>query len=181
MEISDALKMSEPFKLIPNDLLNEIGKIAELCFYKEGELVYDVGTKADAVYVVLSGSVKRTVRPPISMITQEKRHGAGDVVGWVSLFQDMPYGLQTWISRIVCLEDSMLIKIDSRKFEDLLENEQEVRSMLRERHAETIINSIMLPGSAVTFRNRGDKKVPLFVPHDRVDRLLGNRDICIAR
>jgi CRP-like cAMP-binding protein len=174
MEICDALKLSEPFNSIPNAVLNQIGEIAELVPYKQGDIVYETGSEADTIYIILSGKVKRRLSPPITLITQEKIHSAGEVIGWLSLFQDMPYGLQTWISTTVCLQDSVLIKIDSRKFEAFLENHEDVRTMLRERHAETIADSIMLPGGAISFVKRGDKKIPVAVPHWKVDRLLNN-------
>ncbi len=174
MEICDVLNLSEPFNSIPNAVLNKIGAIAELVTYKKGAVVYKEGDEADAIYVILSGKVSRTISPPISYITEEKFHQANDVVGWVSLFQDMPYGLETRICTLVCVEDSAQIKIDSRKFEALLEGEGEVRVMLRERHAGSIADSLMLPGGAVGFTYRGNKKIPVFVPNWRVNQLLNN-------
>lgn len=172
MEIYDTLKLSASFKFIPTHILNEIAKLAELMLFKIGEVVYEIGDKADAIYVILSGSVTRTVCPPISLITQEKIHRPFDVVGWVALFQDQPYGLQNRISKLVCSEDSVLIKIDSSHLESVLEKEPEVLKSLRALQAKSIAEAMLTPGSAFTFTDSGEKRIPRFVPYSEVDERL---------
>lgn len=177
MEISDLLKRSKPFNELPVDVLREIGKIAHLVQYKQGELIYDVGSKADAIYLIICGRIVRTISPPVSATTQVKEFKAGDVFGWVSLFQDLPYGLPKRVANATCLEDVTLIKIGSRELELLLDKKEPAQALMMERFVKMIVDEFMIPGSTVTFTERSGKMIPSFMPSAYVDQLLNNPDL----
>ncbi len=176
MEISDLLKRSKPFNELSVEVLREIGKIAQLVTYEGGKVIYDVGASADSIYLIISGRIVRMLTPPVSATTQVKEFKAGDVFGWVSLFQDLPHGLPRRLANTTCLEEATLMKINSRELEALLDKKEPAQAVMTERFARLIADEFMMPGSTVSFIERKGKMVPTFMPSAVVNRILKNPD-----
>jgi CRP-like cAMP-binding protein len=127
--------------------------------------------------LIISGRIVRTIAPPVSATTQVKEFKSGEVFGWVSMFQDLPYGLPRRVANATCLEDAVLMKISSRELESLLDKKEPAQALMTERFVRLIVEEFMMPGSTVTFVERKGKMVPAFMPSTAVDKLLKNPEI----
>jgi CRP-like cAMP-binding protein len=96
--------------------------------WRAGASIFDPGEPAEALYIVLSGSIRISEDPERELV----RFGPGDFFGELSLL------LQTSHSkRAEALEDSELMVVPKQSFEALLEDDpglaQAVRGAMEER------------------------------------------------
>ena len=104
------LQNVDVFVEIPTEQLAYIAAIAEEVTYRKDETVYKAEDHADAMYLVLEGSVR------LHLDGQEVSvAGAEDTFGTWALFDEEPR-----VVNATAIEDSTLLRIDREDFYDLL-------------------------------------------------------------
>jgi CRP/FNR family transcriptional regulator, cyclic AMP receptor protein len=103
-----------------------VGDSANL-FWRAGSVVFEQGTPADGLYVVVSGAV----RVLDAAGTELNVLGPGDFFGELSLLDGSPHG-----HTVVALEDSELLVVAKERFDELLAAAPELRRTVQETAAE---------------------------------------------
>lgn len=101
-------------------LLCIVGDSANL-FWRAGSCVFERGTPADGLYIVVSGAV----RVLDGGGTEVNLLGAGDFFGELSLLDGSPHG-----HTVVAVEDSELLVVAKERFDDLLEGDAELAASI---------------------------------------------------
>jgi CRP-like cAMP-binding protein len=108
-------------RLDDRTLLTIVGDSANL-FWSAGSPVFEQGSPADGLYIVVSGSVRVLGDGGAELSVL----GPGDFFGEVSLLDGSPHG-QT----IVAVEDAELLVVAKERFDDLLAGDAELAESIR--------------------------------------------------
>ncbi len=103
-------------------LLTIVGDSANL-FWRAGSLVFEKGTPADGLYIVVSGSVR--VDGDGGAVLNVLR--PGDFFGELSLLDGSDHG-----HTVFAVEDSELLVVAKERFDDLLADDPELRRRVEE-------------------------------------------------
>jgi signal transduction histidine kinase len=123
--IFDQLKRLPYFADLPERLLLRVCIASEQLHAVPGEVIIEEGSRSDGLYVVTDGELEVTKVSGGRVITVA-RVGAGEVLGEISLLDDVPR-----IASVTALTEVEYIKVPSQTFGELLENPTLVLRMLR--------------------------------------------------
>lgn len=112
------LKRISFFNDLSSTELMEINKVTERAVYRQGEVVVKEGTACDAFYIIKEGTVK-VVTDGRDIVTIEN----GEPIGELSFIDK---GLRS--ATVIALENTVLIKISSDKFTELMEKDKDLSS-----------------------------------------------------
>ena len=116
MEETSVLKKIIFFKGLSSWELIQVNKLIELHLFKSGEQIVKEGTKCDAFYIIKNGMVK---------VKKEGREiatlGSEEPIGEVSFIDS---GVRS--ATITALQDTVVIKLPSDKFKELMSNSLEI-------------------------------------------------------
>lgn len=118
MEDIALLKRISFFNDLSSTELMEINKVTERAVYRQGEVVVKEGTACDAFYIIKEGTVK-VVKDGRDIVTIEN----GEPIGELSFIDK---GLRS--ATVIALENTVLIKISSDKFTELMEKDKDLSS-----------------------------------------------------
>ena len=113
-------------KLDDGALLCIVGDSANL-FWRAGSSVFELGTPADGLYIVVSGAVRVLGDGGVELNVL----GPGDFFGELSLLDGSPHG-----HTVVAAEDSELLVVAKERFDDLLAGDAELAASIRRTAAE---------------------------------------------
>jgi CRP-like cAMP-binding protein len=113
-------------KLDDDALLCIVGDSANL-FWRAGSCVFQTGTPADGLYIVVSGAA----RVLDGAGTELNVLRPGDFFGELSLLDGSPHG-----HTVVAAEDSEILVVAKERFDELLEADPELRRTVHETAAE---------------------------------------------
>ncbi len=113
-------------KLDDRALLCIVGDSANL-FWRAGSSVFELGTPADGLYIVVSGAVRVLGDGGVELNVL----GPGDFFGELSLLDGSPHG-----HTVVAAEDSELLVVAKERFDDLLAGDAELAASIRRTAAE---------------------------------------------
>ena len=120
----------ELFSGIPDSVLQEIASISQEVSVAKDGYVFREGKKADLLHLLVKGSialrVKLTSRPDSVTVSIVSR--PHQTLGWSGVVRPFHYTASAF-----CEEDSQLIAIPAKEFQDILENNPEAgyKIMLR--------------------------------------------------
>ncbi len=120
-EILRVIRQSELFTGLDPSLLHRIASAAERTNARAGEILFQQGDPADAVWGVLSGRVTETIRNEDGREMTVNVIEPGEVFGEVAVLDWGPRRYET-----VAVEDSALFRINRRQFLELLETSPEL-------------------------------------------------------
>jgi signal transduction histidine kinase len=123
--IFEELKKLPYFADLPERLLLRVCIASEQLHAGPGEVIIEEGSKSDGLYVVTEGELEVTKTSGGRSISVA-RVGAGEVLGEISLLDDVPR-----IATVTAMTDVQYIKVPSDTFGELLENPNMVLRMLR--------------------------------------------------
>lgn len=117
MSTLEPIARSELFRGVGPNVLSDIVPLCQEVQYPRGAVIFEEGTPANQVAVLVHGLVTLRIDTPLSsekvMVTAIR--DAGEVFGWSALIE--PY---TYTSSAVCLEPSVVILIDGPGLRRLL-------------------------------------------------------------
>lgn len=108
-------------RLDDRTLLTIVGDSANL-FWSAGSAVFERGTAADGLYIVVSGSVRVLGAGGAELNVL----GPGDFFGELSLLDGSPHG-----HTVVAVEDAELLVVAKERFDDLLAGDAELAESIR--------------------------------------------------
>jgi signal transduction histidine kinase len=123
--IFEQLKKLPYFADLPERLLLRVCIASEQLHAAPGEVIIEEGSKSDGLYVVTEGELEVTKVSGGRSISLA-RVGAGEVLGEISLLDDVPR-----IATVTAITDVECIKVPSDTFIELLDDPKMVLRMLR--------------------------------------------------
>jgi CRP-like cAMP-binding protein len=117
-----ALRAVPAFSALDETTLCEIVGASSNFVWREGSPIFEPGDPAEALYIVLSGSVRIVDEPEHDVA----RLGAGDFFGELSLLRRTSHS-----KRAEAIEDSELMVVPQQPFEALLADDAELAQAVR--------------------------------------------------
>lgn len=158
-QLVNLLKSSMPFRVVSDDLLQDIARICTRRKFYAGEQVYAVGDSAKDLYIVESGQVKHTLSSADSVETKTNILESGDIFGWASLLENQSERL----AEAICTEDCEAVLIDGKLLTQIFEKEPAVGDVVMSRFATMIQKEFSVAesvaGQVKKFGSIGDTNV----------------------
>jgi len=142
------LKQTMPFQVVDDALLRRIAALGKPVSCAAGETIYDVGDKADDIYIVVSGQVEHALAPGAHARRPLKLLGAGDVFGWAALLEKFPHRL----AKAVCKENAELVRINGNELLRMFEAEPDTGDVVMSRFATMITRDFTVPDLVAQLR-----------------------------
>ena len=113
----EQLKQTRVLKEATSDELQAVAKLCQEISLKDGERLFEGGTPAESMYLVVKGAVE--LRFPVTHYLASSdiaidRVSEDDVLGWSSLSESKTYTLSA-----LAVQDSKLLKIDAKALRKL--------------------------------------------------------------
>lgn len=110
------------FAGLPEGVIRAIAFMSEEITVNAGEWLFHEGQRADAMYVILSGTVdlKMAINAERIDLADLERLTDGDLIGWSSLVEPRVYTLSA-----IAVTDVHLVKLDADGINDLLDQNPE--------------------------------------------------------
>ena len=110
------VKQSELFMGTSMDFVKKFMDISQMTSHAKGEILFRENEPARYFYILLSGCVKLSVGKPGQVVYEACR--VGEAFGWSSLI-----GGDDYSASAVCMEPTKLLKTDSQKFSQILDQD----------------------------------------------------------
>ena len=162
-QLVEKLKSAMPFYTVPGDLLRKIAEISTQQSYAAGEQIYAIGDVADDVYVVASGKVEHTLGQDTDAQKYVTQLDMGGVFGWAAVLE----GEDTRLAKILCMEDTEVIRINGKKLINLLQTDPTLGDVVMSRFATMIKKEFTLPDATAA-------RVPSFRQAVDAESLMGS-------
>ena len=134
-----------PFQTASEAMLQAIARLAKWKSYARGDVIYEVGDRADDIHVVSSGRVSHTL---VNDKTEEplmKEMTSGDVFGWAAVLE----GDRSRLAKTHCLERTELIQINGVDLMKLISKDMAAGDVIMSRFATMIAKEFSAPPSVV--------------------------------
>ena len=139
--LSEILRQTMPFQVVGDELLRKVAALGRPVSYAEGAVIYDVGDKADDIYIIVSGQIEHALEPGAHARQPVKMLKTGDVFGWAALLQKYPQRL----ARAVCLTSAQVIRINGNELLRILEADPDTGDVVMSRFATMITRDYTVP------------------------------------
>lgn len=121
MTPKEALRECQAFRRLTDDRLEQIVALCSEQVYEPGTTIFQTGSMAEQVFVLVEGKVALQMEAPIGQLQLRKRVtldtiGNGELFGWSGMVEPYVYTLSA-----ICLRTSTILSIDARKLSSLLE------------------------------------------------------------
>ena len=118
-EIALILKRTMPFQVVGEAMLRKVAGLARPATYTKGAVIYNVGDKADDIFILVSGNVEHALEPGVKAAHPVQTLAPGDVFGWAALLAKYPTGWRRPCAR----DDTDVIRISGEELLRLLETD----------------------------------------------------------
>ena len=145
----DIFKRTMPFQVVSDGMLRKIAAKGWRVTYERDAVLYDVGDKADDIYIIVSGKVVHALEPGVNARRPEKILGPGDVFGWAALLEKYPARL----ARAVCAERAEIVRINGDELLRLLEGDPDAGDVVMSRFATMITRDYTVPDLIAQLRS----------------------------
>lgn len=142
-QLVDVLKSAMPFRMVPDNLIQDIAGICTQQSYAAGEKIYDLGDVADDVYIVTAGSVQHILGAGTDASKHEKTMRIGGIFGWAAVLE----GQNTRLATTVSIEPTEVVRIDGKALTTLFKLEPAVGDVVMSRFATMINKEFSVPKS----------------------------------
>jgi ABC-type nitrate/sulfonate/bicarbonate transport system permease component/CRP-like cAMP-binding protein len=147
--VLEVFKRTMPFQVVSDAMLRRIAAKCWLVSYAKDAVLYDVGDKADDIYIIVSGKVVHALEPGVNARRPEKTLGPGDVFGWAALLEHYPSRL----ARAVCGEPAEIVRINGEELLRILESEPDTGDVVMSRFATMITRDYTVPDLIAQLRS----------------------------
>ncbi len=142
-------KRTMPFQVVSDALLRKIAVASWQVSLAKGATVYDVGDKADDVFIVVSGKIEHALEPGVNARRPMKTLSTGDVFGWAALLDKIPARL----AKATCIEPTEIIRINGEELLRLLESDPDTGDVVMSRFATMITQDFTVPDLIAQLRS----------------------------
>ncbi len=123
MTPKEALRECQAFRRLTDDRLEKVAALCSEQVYQAGTTVFQSGSMAEQVFVLLEGKVALQMEAPMGQLQLRKRVtvdtiGNSELFGWSGMVEPYIYTLSA-----ICLRTSTVLSIDARKLSSLLEED----------------------------------------------------------
>jgi CRP-like cAMP-binding protein len=145
------LKLSQPFQKVDAKLLKQIANIVRFECYDKGEAIYEIGTPAEDMFIIISGKVQHSFTLGTGAKDQVNVLKSGDLFGWAGLFKIEPHGQSKRLAKAVCLEEAELMVIHCVDMLDLVKTHRDSYDALMSAFVELIVREFSVPRNWLGF------------------------------
>ncbi len=138
--VTEMLRLSVPFAALPDALLVRISTLGRRAHYRDREPIYDAGSAAEHIYVVLAGKVEHSFDPGRAVARDlVKIVGPSAVFGWGALLKP-PSGNEPPIrlAKTTSLGESEVLIIDAGQLMAALDAEPGAKEAVLSRFASMV-------------------------------------------
>ena len=159
---TEMLRLSVPFAALPDALLDRISALGQRAHYRDREAIYDAGSAAEHIYVVLAGKVEHSFDPGRAVAKDlVKIVGPAAVFGWGALLKastgnEPPIRL----AKTTSLGESEVLIIDAGQLMRVLDSEPGSKEAVLSRFASMVRHLYGFAG----FVKVRDQFVPAHIP-----------------
>ncbi len=160
--VTEMLRLSVPFAALPDALLDRISILGRRAHYRDRETIYDAGSAAEHIYVVLAGKVEHSFDPGRAVAKDlVKIVGPAAVFGWGALLK-APSGNEPPIrlAKTTSLGESDVLIIDAGQLMQVLDAEPGAKEAVLSRFASMVRHLYGFAG----FVKVRDQFVPAHIP-----------------
>ncbi|MEP6657120.1 MAG: cyclic nucleotide-binding domain-containing protein [Betaproteobacteria bacterium] len=161
-QIIEVLKSSTPFNTLPEPLLATIAAFGRRVHYRAGETIYESGSAAEDIFLILRGEVNHSFDPEVAVARElTKTVGPGAVFGWAALLKEPvnPEPRQR-LAKTLSLSDSDILIIDAQQLIAALASIPGAKENFMNRIASIVRHLYGFAG----FVKVGDKFLPAYIP-----------------
>lgn len=161
-QIMTVLKSSDPFASLPESLLAKIAAVGRPMSYHAGETIYELGSAADDIFLILNGAIEHSFDPDIAATPElVKTVGSGAVFGWASLAKGPPDAEpRQRLAKTLSLGDSDVLLIDAQQLIAILDSTAGAKQNFMDRLTSMVRHLYGFAG----FVKVHDKFVPAYIP-----------------
>jgi NitT/TauT family transport system permease protein len=145
----EILKQTMPFQVVSDGMLQKIAALGKRTSYDKEVLIYDVGDKADDIYIIVSGKVEHALEPGVHARRPVQTLGPGDVFGWAALLTKYPARL----AKAVCIKPTEIIRINGDELLRLFESDPDSGDVVMSRFATMITRDYTVPDLIAQLRS----------------------------
>jgi len=145
----EILKKTMPFQVVSDGMLQKIAMLGRRTSYSTGALIYDVGDKADDIYIIVSGQIEHMLEPGAQARRPVRLLRGGDVFGWAALLEKHPHRL----AKATCVEAADVICINADDLLRLLEADADAGDVVMSRFATMITQDYTVPDLIAQLRH----------------------------
>jgi len=145
----EILKQTMPFQVVSDGMLQKIAALGKRTSYDKEVLIYDVGDKADDIYIIVSGKVEHALEPGVHARRPVQTLGPGDVFGWAALLAKYPARL----AKAVCIKPTEIIRINGDELLRLFESDPDSGDVVMSRFATMITRDYTVPDLIAQLRS----------------------------
>ncbi len=139
MITAEALRNTDLFRDLPDQILETIAGFATSTTFEEGDNIYQLGDDADDLYFLDTGRIRFSLGVGNRPEASGSFISPGQIFGWASLLEDQPRRVAT----ASCLEDSTLCVIPGKDLLRLFDNEKTAGYLVMRRLATIIAGDFM--------------------------------------
>ena len=134
-----------PFQTASEAMLQAIATLAKPKSYARGDVIYEVGDRADDIHVVSSGRVCHSLVNANAEEPLVREMTSGDVFGWAAVLE----GDRRRLAKTHCLERTELIQINGVDLMKLISKDTAAGDVIMSRFATMIAKEFSAPPSVV--------------------------------
>lgn len=140
-QIIALLKRTMPFQVVPESVLRDIAGIARRQSFTKGTVIYDVGDRAEDIFVIMSGRVEHVLGPGAQATNLMKIVGTSEVIGWAALLKNQPQRL----AKTTCLDDTEVLRINAEYLLKCIGQDPVTADVVMSRFATMITQDFTVP------------------------------------
>jgi CRP-like cAMP-binding protein len=130
------VKQSELFAGTSMDFVQKFMNVSQMISHQNGDVIFQENDKALHFFILLSGRVRLTIGEDRHAVYDA--HRTGEAFGWSSLI-----GRDVYSASAHCIEATKLLRIDSKKFSGILNNDAPNSSIFFKHLAATLGNRLL--------------------------------------
>ena len=170
-QVARLLRLSQPFSKLNDEFLRRIAAIVRFVSYQTGISVYEMGTPAMDMYIIVSGKVQHCLSLGAGSKDQISVLKDGDLFGWAGLFKSEPYGHAKRLAKTVCLEEAELIVLNCLELADAVKTDTQAYDLMMSSFVDLIVREFSVPRTWLGFVDLEGKLV-----RNEVDAASANAD-----
>jgi NitT/TauT family transport system permease protein len=140
-QVAELLRNSMPFQVVSDGMLRKIAALGKRVSYDAGAVIYDVGSKAEDIMVIVSGKVDLIFEPGVEARVPVQELKQADVFGWAALLNNLSQRL----AKAVCREPCEIIRINAEGLLTVLETDPDAGDVVMSRFAAMITRDYSVP------------------------------------
>jgi NitT/TauT family transport system permease protein len=141
------LKQTLPFQSVPDSLLKAIIAASKIMRWEFGQIIFDIGSAADDLYVVISGEIELIFTQTTELESLSKIMRSGAVFGWDALFKNQSKTSSQRLAKAIVRDEAEIMAVNADELETLFYAEHEAYRTMMNRFVMMIAHESSVPAA----------------------------------